>query len=112
MKIKAALRDFDFDIGLRDAFEDRTLSISRRLLAGATMGVDLDTAYYSITEMLEAFTALNADHRSGTKIGEGYVLLEDVLERRCLTGWARAGPAGGDHARDHNRPASRHGVIV
>lgn len=80
MKIREALRDFDFDISLRDALDDSKLSVSRRLLAGVTMGVDLDTAYYSITEMLEAFTALNADQRRGTKIGEGYILLEDILE--------------------------------
>lgn len=80
MHINDALRDFDYDLALRDAFEDRKLSHSRRMLAGASIGVDLATAYYSVAQLLEAFADLESDHRNGERFGMGYLGIEDILK--------------------------------
>ncbi|RSV31775.1 hypothetical protein CA234_23895 [Sphingomonas sp. ABOLE] len=80
MHINDALRDFDYDLALRDAFEDRKLSHSRRMLAGASIGIDLATAYYSVAQLLEAFADLEIDQRKGERFGAGYLAVEDILK--------------------------------
>lgn len=80
MHINDVLRDFDYDLALRDAFEDRKLSHSRRMLAGASIGVDLATAYYSVAQLLEAFADMESDHRNGERFGMGYLAIEDILK--------------------------------
>ncbi|KTF67873.1 MULTISPECIES: hypothetical protein [unclassified Sphingomonas] len=80
MNINDVLLDFDFDLPLRDAFEDRTLSHSRRMLAGVSIGIDLATAYYSVSQLHEALADLEDDHRSGTRFGVGYVEAEDIIK--------------------------------
>ncbi|WP_333574090.1 hypothetical protein [Sphingomonas sp.] len=80
MDINEVLRDFDYDLSLRDAFEDRKLSHSRRMLAGASIGIDLATAYYSVAQLAEAFVELAADHRNGERFGPGYLAIEDILK--------------------------------
>ena len=82
MKIEAALREFDFDLILRDAFEDRELPLSRRLLAGASIGVELDTGFYAVGQLLEALADLQADSVRGDRYGEGYLEMEDILDSK------------------------------
>ncbi len=79
MQINDVLRDFDYDLELRDAFEDRKLYHSRRMLAGASIGIDLAAAFYSVSQLLEAVADLEADHRRGERFGVGYLAVEDIL---------------------------------
>lgn len=80
MDVNDALRDFDYDIALRDAFEDTKLSHSRRMLAGASIGIDLAAAYYSVAQLLEGIADLEIDHRKGLRFGAGYLAIEDILK--------------------------------
>ena len=79
MNLKDAMGGYDYELPMMDALNDPELSLSRRLLAGAVVGEGLDTAYFAITELLEAFVALEADVRSGQRHGEGYLALEEIL---------------------------------
>jgi hypothetical protein len=49
------------------------------VLAGAAIGIGLDVAYFAITEMQEAFTALASETSRGRGRGEGYRDLEEIL---------------------------------
>lgn len=81
-KLKDHLRIYDYDLPLFDALNDSSLSLSRRLLAGAAIGQGLDTAYLATCEMVEAFGALEIDARKNVRHGEGYLLLEDILRSK------------------------------
>ena len=82
MKMKDALQGYDYDLPLQDAWNDPELADTRRLLAQLTRGVGLDAAYYGTVEMLEAFEALEADHRAGVTFGEGHLSIEAILDAR------------------------------
>lgn len=82
MKINDVLQGYDYDLPLMDALNDPQLSPDRRVLAGATLGVNLSTAYYAVTEVEEAFAQLADDQDQGRAIGEGYLALEAILEAR------------------------------
>ena len=55
------LHDYDYNMPLMDALGDPELPVMRRLLAGASMDVGLDNAYYSTGELVEVFQKLSAD---------------------------------------------------
>ncbi len=82
MKMKDAMRGYDYEMLLVDALNDTTLSTSRRLLAGAVVGEGLDTAYFATCELLEAFVELEADVRRGERHGQGFLSLEEVLQAK------------------------------
>lgn len=77
--VAGAMRSYDYDLPLMDVLNDPNSSLDRRVLAGATVGVALDTAYLAITEMEEAFSALLKDQAISSRRGEGYLMLEDIL---------------------------------
>jgi hypothetical protein len=87
MKVQDVMRGYDYDLPLLDVLNntekdengDPQVSIDRRVLAGATVGIGLDVAYLAITEMQEAFTALANDVRNTTSYGEGRKDLEEIL---------------------------------
>ena len=82
MKLKDAMRGYDYELLLVDALNDPTLSTSRRLLAGAVIGEGLDTAYFATSELLEAFVELESDVRRGERHGEGFLSLEEILQAK------------------------------
>ena len=85
MKMKDVMERYDYDLPLLDALnavDDPKLSPDRRVLAGATMGVCLGTAYYAVSEMEEAFAQLADDQEHGRQHGEGYLAMEAILEEQ------------------------------
>jgi len=79
MKVKDVLEGYDYDLPLRDALNDPELSAIRRILAGTLVGEGLDTAYFAVQELCEAYAALWADARQGIRFGEGYLACEAIL---------------------------------
>jgi hypothetical protein len=87
MKVQDMMRGYDYDLPLLDVLNnnekddngDPQVSVDRRVLAGATVGIGLDVAYLAITELQEAFTALASDVRNTTGYGEGYKDIEEIL---------------------------------
>ena len=71
MKVQDAMRGYDYDLPLRDVLNDPETSDDRRVLAGATIGIGLDTAYLAISELEEAFATLANDVSNGVRQGEG-----------------------------------------
>lgn len=61
--INAMLVGYDFNLPLRDALGDPTLSADRRALAAVSMRQGLDDALFSAHELLEAFRTIETDHR-------------------------------------------------
>lgn len=82
MKLKQAMAGYDYELPLMDVLNDPELPVTRRLLAGATVGESLDTAYFATCEMLEAFTDLLNDMRRDDRHGEGYLALEEILQAK------------------------------
>ncbi len=82
MKLRDAMRSYDYEMLLVDALNDPTLSTSRRLLAGAVIGEGLDTAYFATSELLEAFVELESDVRRGERHGQGFLSLEEILQAK------------------------------
>lgn len=80
MKLKDAMRGYDYDLPLKDALNDRELSVDRRVMAGATVGIGLDVAYLSVCQLEEAFAALAMDLSNGVEQGRGYEDLADILK--------------------------------
>lgn len=80
MKFKDAMRGYDYDLPLLDALNDPQLSVDRRVLAGATIGVGLDIAYFAIRELEEAFAALAHDHNNGVEQGAGFEEVAEILK--------------------------------
>ena len=87
MKVQDMMRGYDYDLPLLDVLNnndkddngDPQVSVDRRVLAGATVGIGLDVAYLAITELYEAFTALASDVRNTTVYGEGHKDFEEIL---------------------------------
>ncbi|RYF12256.1 MAG: hypothetical protein EOO77_17745 [Oxalobacteraceae bacterium] len=87
MKVQDMMRGYDYGLPLYDVLNnsginengDPEISTDRRVLAGATIGIGLDVAYFAITEMQEAFTALASETSSGMSRSEGYRGLEEIL---------------------------------
>jgi hypothetical protein len=87
MKVQDMMRGYDYDLPLYDVLNnsgtnengDPEISADRRVLAGATIGIGLDVAYFAITEMQEAFTALASETSNGMGRGEGHQDLEEIL---------------------------------
>ncbi|RYF16676.1 MAG: hypothetical protein EOO77_12290 [Oxalobacteraceae bacterium] len=79
MKVQDAMRGYDYDLPLKDVLNDVEESDDRRVLAGATIGVGLDTAYLAISELEEAFGTLANDVSNGVHQGEGRKDLEEIL---------------------------------
>ena len=87
MKVQDAMRGYDYDLPLYDVLNnssvnengDPEISADRRVLAGATIGIGLDTAYLAITELQEAFEALARDVGNGVTDGEGSRDLAEIL---------------------------------
>ena len=77
--IKQFLDNYDFNLPLRDAFEDGELSMARRMLAGAAMPEGLDSAYYLTMELFEAFELLCADRRNGVNEGMGAAKVHEII---------------------------------
>lgn len=80
MKFKDAMRGYDYDLPLLDALNDPQLSVDRRVLAGATIGVGLDIAYFAIRELEEAFAALAHEHNNGVEQGAGFEEVAEILK--------------------------------
>ena len=79
MEIQDAMRGYDYDLPLRDVLNDPEMPDDRRVLAGATIGIGLDTAYFAIGELLEAFSTLANDLSNAVREGEGCKDLEEIL---------------------------------
>jgi len=87
MRVQDMMRGYDYDLPLLDVLNnnekddngDPQVSVDRRVLAGATVGIGLDVAYLAITELQEALTALASDVRNTTGHGEGYKDIEEIL---------------------------------
>lgn len=87
MKVQDVMRGYDYDLPLLDVLNnnekdengDPQVSVDRRVLAGATVGIGLDVAYLAITELQEAFTALASDVHNTTGYGEGHRDIEEIL---------------------------------
>lgn len=58
MSITDFVGRFDLDLSLRDAATDVEVTATRRMIASAAIGVDVDDAYYSVREIREAATWL------------------------------------------------------
>lgn len=74
------LKRHDFDLALVDVLDNKELAPETRVLAGAAVGVELDLAWLSCGELLEAFEDLQRDVASGVKRGEGYAALDAILK--------------------------------
>lgn len=59
--LETCLSDYDFNLPLIDALNNPGLSVTCRLLAGASMDTQLSDGYYSAMQVLEAFRYLEAD---------------------------------------------------
>ena len=59
----ALLTGYDFNLPLRDALDDATLSADRRALAAVSMRQGLDDAYLSAHALLEAMRVCETDAR-------------------------------------------------
>ena len=79
MKIKEVLAGYDYDLPLMDALNDPEQSTARRILAGALVGEGLDSAYFAVQELCEAYASLWADARKGIRYGEAYLAFEAIL---------------------------------
>ena len=79
MEMQDAMRGYDYDLPLKDVLNDPEESDDRRVLAGATIGIGLDTAYLAISELEEAFATLANDVSNGVRQGEGRKDLEEIL---------------------------------
>lgn len=87
MKVQDVMRGYDYDLPLLDVLNnnekdengDPQVSVDRRVLAGATVGIGLDVAYLAITELQEAFTALASDVHNTAGYGEGHRDIEEIL---------------------------------
>lgn len=87
MRVQDMMRGYDYDLPLYDVLNNSgtnengepEISTDRRVLAGATIGIGLDVAYFAITELLEAFTALASETSSAKGRGEGCKNLEEIL---------------------------------
>ena len=84
--IKQLLDNYDFNLPLLDAFEDRArsegdeLSMTRRMLAGAAMPEGLDSAYYLTMELFQAFEMLCEDRRQGVNDGLGAAKIREIID--------------------------------
>lgn len=82
MNMKESLGGYDYELPLMDALADPDLPVRRRLLAGATVGIGLDIAHFAVSEMAEAFWHLKDENERGKHNGEGYLMLEAMLEEK------------------------------
>lgn len=82
MKMTDVMERYDYDLPLLDALNDGEISPDRRVLAGATVGVCLSTAYFAVSEMEEAFSQLADDEEHGRRHGEGFLAMEAILEEQ------------------------------
>ena len=67
----------DVEIPLRDASVDPNVRPSRRMIAGACLGVGLEDAYYSVRELREAIMLVH----QGERRGRGK--LAEILGNQC-----------------------------
>jgi hypothetical protein len=82
LSMKALLEPYDINLPLRDALNDPALSPDRRALAVSAFRQDVDDAFYSAMELLEAFQALESDMEavpSGVE-SEGEARLRHILD--------------------------------
>lgn len=82
LSMKAFLEPYDFNLPLMDALNDPSLSPDRRAMAAAAMHQDLDDAYYSAMELLEAFQAMGRDadaHLPADAYSEGEARIAHIL---------------------------------
>lgn len=82
MNIKDCLDGYDYELPLMDALADPALPVRRRLLAGATVGIGLDIAHFAVSEMAEGFWLLKDEMERGKNCGEGYLMVEAMLEEK------------------------------
>ena len=82
MNIKDSLDGYDYELPLMDALADPALPVRRRLLAGATVGIGLDIAHFAVSEMAEGFWLLKDETERGKNCGEGYLMVEAMLEEK------------------------------
>ncbi|WIW89629.1 hypothetical protein K3M67_06635 [Sphingobium sp. V4] len=81
LSMKALLETYDINLPLRDALNDPALSPDRRALAAAAFRQDVDDAFYSAMELLDALQAVEADMGavpSGVE-SEGQARLRHIL---------------------------------
>lgn len=75
------LTDYNFNLPLDDALADPELSITRRILAGASCDTQLQDGYFSAYEMMEAFKVLVQDRWANVDPEEslGSAMIEHLL---------------------------------
>lgn len=76
---------FDFDITLRDAALDVENRPTRRMIANASIGMDVEDAYYSVRELREAVSWVHEGEASGKAKLAG-ILANDGADdfQRCI----------------------------
>lgn len=76
---------FDFDITLRDAALDAENRPTRRMIANASLGIDVEDAYYSVRELREAVSWVHEGEPSGKAKLAG-ILANDGADdfQRCI----------------------------
>jgi hypothetical protein len=76
---------FDLDITLRDAALDSENRPTRRMIANAAIGMDVEDAYYSVRELREAVTWVHEGELSG-KAKLTSILANDGADdfQRCI----------------------------
>ncbi|MGB3472089.1 MAG: hypothetical protein WBA51_14820 [Erythrobacter sp.] len=75
---------FDLDLGLRDASLDPENRPSRRMLAAAAIGTEVNDAYYSAVELREAIEWVHDGHPGG-KLKLSMILGNECDDyQRCL----------------------------
>ncbi|KPH63561.1 hypothetical protein [Novosphingobium sp. ST904] len=82
MKMRDVLKNYDYDLPLMDVLNDPEKSQTMRMVAAALMGQDLNTAYYATVEVLEAYERLQADYETKVHPGEGFAMMEAILQDR------------------------------
>ncbi len=90
MKVQDMMRGYDYDLPLYDVLNnnetdengDPVVAFDRRVLAGATIGIGLDTAYFAITELQEAFETLASDVDNGVTDGQGSKDIAEILSAK------------------------------
>jgi hypothetical protein len=76
---------FDLDIAVRDASLDPDVRPTRRMIAAATLGMEVEDAYYSVRELRDALVSLH-EGEIGAKARLAAILGNDGTDdfQRCI----------------------------
>ena len=85
MKATIFHEHFDLDVTLRDASLDRHIRPTQRMIAGASLGMEVEDAYYSVRELREAVQWVHEGEIAG-KARLAAILSNDGTDdyQRCI----------------------------